>query len=155
VKVAARVPFLLGLLLAAVFALAACGGESKEDFISDADAICKDAEEKTDELEDPQNVEEVPEWADEVLDIAEESQGELEDLDPPSEVEDDFNTYLDNIDEGIELFEEVRDAGEAGDEERVQELLTSDEIEELDDENEELAKDIGFNDCGQEGSDDN
>ena len=119
VKRAAGLPLLLVLLLAAVFTLAACGGESKEDFISDADAICRDAEEKTDDVEDPQDVEDIPEWADELIDIAEESKGELEDLDPPSDVEDDFNTYLDNIDEGIELIEDVKDAADAGDEDQV------------------------------------
>jgi hypothetical protein len=144
-----RLALLLTLLLTAAFALAACGGDSKEDFANDADEICKEGEDKLDDVDRPSSTDEIPEYADETIEIAEDTKGELEDLDPPSEVEDDWNKYLDNVDEGIELIEDLGAAAERGDEEAVQELAQGDASDELEEENEEIADEIGLEQCGR------
>lgn len=141
---------LLLLALCAALAVGACGGESKEDFANDADEICKDAEEQIDDLDQPQDLDEFADFADESLDIAEETKGELEDLDPPGEVEDDWNRYLDNVDEGIELIEDARDAAEANDQTEFNEIINGDRSDELEEENEEIADEIGLEQCGRE-----
>jgi hypothetical protein len=152
VRSGARLSLLALLLLSAVFALAACGGDSKEDFANDADEICKEAEEKIDDVDDPQTTEEIPAYVDETVEIAEDTKSELEDLDPPSEVEDDWNSYLDNVDEGIELIEELGAAAERGDDQAVQELSQGEQQDRLNEENEELADEIGLDQCGREDS---
>jgi hypothetical protein len=149
VRPAARLPLLLALLLAAAFAIAACGGESKEDFANDADAICKEADEKLDDVDRPSTNDEIPEFLNETLEIAEDTKADLEDLDPPDDVEDDWNSYLDNVDEGIELVEDARDAAEEGDSERASQILNGDEQQELEEENDQLAEDIGLEDCAE------
>jgi hypothetical protein len=150
VKPAGRLSLLLMLLLAAVFALSACGGDDNDDFVSDADDICKEAEDKIDEIDRPSSVDEIPGYVDEVNEIADDTKADLEDLDPPSDVEDDWNNYLDNVDEGIELLNELSDAAEQGDEQAVQELSEGERADELQQENEEIAEDIGFEQCGRE-----
>jgi hypothetical protein len=142
--------------------LAACGGDddgnggggelSKDEFIEQADEICAEAEAKSDAVDDPRTAEGYVGWSDEQIEIGEETKAELEDLEPPSDVEDDFGSYLENVDETIALLEEIRTAAEAGDEDELRELLTGDEASQIRDENRELADDIGFEDCGREGS---
>jgi hypothetical protein len=150
VKPAGRLSLLLMLLLAAVFALSACGGDDKDDFVSDADDICKEAEDKVDELDRPSTVDEVPAYVDEANEIGEDTKAELEDLDPPTDVEDDFNNFLDNVDEGIELLEELKAAAERGDEQAIAEFDDDPRVNELNEENEQIAEDIGFEQCGRE-----
>jgi hypothetical protein len=137
------------LLLAAAFAFAACGGDSKEDFAKEADEICKEGEEKIEDLDEPSDLEGFAEFADESVAIAEDTKGELEDLDPPGDVEDDWNRYLDNVDEGIELIQDAGEAAEADDQERFNEIVQSDASDELEEENEEIADEIGFDQCGR------
>jgi hypothetical protein len=149
-KLAGRLPLLLMLLLAAVFALSACGGDDTEDFANDADEICQEGTEELEDLDRPGSLDEWPEFAEDAVEIAEDTKADLEDLDPPGEVEDDWNRYLDNVDEGIELIEETSDAAEAGDEERFNELIRGDRQQELEDENEEIADEIGLEDCGRD-----
>jgi hypothetical protein len=145
-----RLAALLLLLASLSFALVACGGDDKEDFVNEGNDICKEANEKVDDIDEPQNVDEVDEYADEILEVGEDTKSQFEDLDPPDEFQDDFDAYLDNVDEGLELIEELRDAGEAGDEARVEEILEGDELQDLDDEQEELARDMDLDDCAQD-----
>ena len=148
-KPRAALSAVLLLLVCAVFALAACGGDDKEEFISDADEICKNANEDLENIDEPTTDEELAPYLNEALDLAEDVQGDLEDLDPPDDVQDDWDQYLENTQEGLDIIEDARDQAEAGDTDTAQETLQSDEVEQLDEENEELANDIGLEECGE------
>ncbi len=142
-----------GLALIVAF-LAGCGGGgggerlTKEQFLEQADAICADFEAKLDELPDPQNLEELIALAGEAQPIAAEGVARVRALNPPEELEADVDAWLDLNEENVQRIEDLREAGEAGDEERVREIATGGS------ENEQkadaLAKKIGLSDCARE-----
>jgi hypothetical protein len=147
-----RLLLLVALALACTGALAACGGDdepSKDEFIEQADEICTDADEQLEDIEEPSTNDEIPRYLEEVLELSENVLSDFEDLEAPSEVEDDWNEYLDNSGEGIELLEEARDQAEDGDAEAARETLTGSEADELEEKEDELAEDIGFEECGK------
>ena len=119
------------------------------DFVERADAVCRDAEERTRQIEQPRTLGGIPAYADEISAVGEELRSDLEDLDPPSEVEAEFDRYLANVDEGLVKVDDLSAAAEAGDERRVEEIAG--QISALDEENERLADTIGFEDCGRSG----
>ena len=118
-----------------------------EDFVERADAVCRDAEERTGQIEQPRTLSGIPAYADEISAVGEELRSDLEELDPPSEVEAEFDRYLANVDEGLEKVDELSAAAGGGDERQVEQIAG--EISALDEENERLADAIGFEDCGR------
>src|SRR3712207_6005331 len=141
-KPRAYISTVLLLLVCAVFALAACGGDddddgpSKDEFVEQADEICKNANEDLEAIEEPSTDDELVSYLNEALDLAEEVQGDLEDVEPPDDVQDDWDKYLENTQEGLDIIEEARDQAEGGDTDAATETLQGDEIDELDEENE-------------------
>jgi hypothetical protein len=144
---------ILVLTLTCGVALAACGGDdepSKDEFVEQADEICRDADQQLEDIDQPSTDDEIAGYLDEVLELSDEVQGDLEDLDAPEDVQEDWDAYLDNTREGIEVLEEARDQAEGGDADAARETLTGSQADELEEEQEQLADDIGFEECGKD-----
>jgi hypothetical protein len=150
---------LLLLALVSLVALAACNdGQSREDFVAEANQICEDAQTSLEELgadaladQDPSEITQV---ASERLSSL---RGELEDLTPPDELSDDFDSMIEGLDGAIEdvdslsaAVEDIQGGAAQADEESLQEVqqLSQSMTEHLDQAS-EAARDMGLEGCGQ------
>jgi hypothetical protein len=143
--------------LLAVAALAACGGGdgggdrlSQAEFVSRADTICQEYEAKLDALGQPQNEEQLAEFADKAVPIAEDGREDLGELTPPEDLEDTYDAWLQQGDKAIDVVKRLRDAAEDGDRAEIQRIAQ--EAEQADRESNRLAAELGFKQCGASGS---
>jgi hypothetical protein len=105
--------------LVIALALSACGGDdgtSKDDFIEEADAICRDGEEKAQELgreafADPQNPtrEEVLALLQDALPIQRDIIAQIRDLEKPEGDEDEIDAFLTEAEQATDQAAEIRD----------------------------------------------
>jgi hypothetical protein len=147
-----------------VLAVAACGdgdgGSSgtptptaevtKAEFIEQADALCRDFREATEEVTrtEPSSPEEV---ADQVDRLATESERTLEKfraLTPPAGDEDVLRRYTESIEESNALIRKLGDAAQANDASAVE--AHSRDLQELAQRQRTLAQDYGFKVCGSD-----
>jgi hypothetical protein len=143
---ACAVPGVAALVLAA-----ACGGDdglSREEFVSEADAICQEFDQRVDDVEQPQSPDDVERYVDEVRPVIEDGLNELEGLQPPEEFEDQWNQLVARNDESLEALDDLRRAAANGDVERLQEI--SEEASRRDDESDRIAREIGLQECAGE-----
>lgn len=133
----------------ALFAATACSGQglSKEEFIEQADEICREAEEATQDLEPPRTPQALGEFVDEAQRITGELLTDLRELGPPEEGEQAVENLLAKIEEAMDLLPEIKDAAENRDSGRIQELGV--ELQEASSEANEIARDYGLEACGR------
>ena len=143
------------LLVISLLALAAagCGGGggdrlTREEFASQANAICQDFEQRISDLDEPENIGDVEDFADDAAEIAADGRDELADLNPPEELEEDYDRLLGSLDEAIEDIGRLGDAAADGDEAEVQRI--AEEGEAKDEESDELARELGLGDCAED-----
>ena len=146
-----------GVCIGLAAVVAGCGGDggnSREDYIAEADKICREAEETFASLEDElSGIGENATSEDEVLEeartifarAAEEAKpfaDQLSELEAPDDIADEAKEYAATVQEGVDAIER---ASEVKSVQELQEVGTS--IEENDTKQEELGKKIGFKDC--------
>ena len=140
------------LLLAGSVVLAGCGGGdggdrlSQAEFVTKADAICQEYEAKLDALGQPQNEDELADFADKALPIAKDGRDRLGELNPPENQQKTYDRWLEQGDRAIEIVEDLRDAAEDGDRAEIQRIAQ--EAEQADRESNRLADQLGFKECG-------
>jgi hypothetical protein len=140
------------LLLAVGLALAGCGGGdggdrlSQAEFVTQADAICQEYEAKLDALGQPQNEEQLADFADKAIPIARDGRERLGELNPPENQQENYDRWLEQGDRAIEIVEDLRDAAEDGDRAELQRIAQ--EAEQADQESNQLADQLGFKECG-------
>ncbi len=148
---------LLTLGLALALALAACGGDgggqlSREEFIRQANEICGRYDERLQEserkVEEAQTTEELAQVIEEALPTVREGFDELEALEPPDELQRDVDEWNRLNDEGLRQLEGLREAAEAGDEERLRSL--AEQAGENEDRSDEIARRIGADRCAED-----
>jgi hypothetical protein len=145
--------------------VAGCGGggsaSSKEDFISQADAICQKYDtEFTNEIEptfptvDPTSpstsaadLKKFEEPLHASHDLRNRQVGELRDLTPPEDFQDDWDTVISDLDTAIEATEEAADA--IGKADRTAVAAAFARAQPSFDEADKIAKEYGFKVCGQ------
>jgi hypothetical protein len=147
-----------GLTTATAIALAAgallvpaCGGGgdeglSREEFISRGDAICDEYDQRTEQVEDPESLDDVERFVEETRTLIRDGVDELKELEPPEELADDYNRWTSQIEENIGLLDDLEAAAAAGDEAQVQEILA--EAEQAGAQADRLAGEMGFEECG-------
>lgn len=142
--------FLLAALgcAALMLGLAACGGgDDGDDFVSQADDVCRDANEQIEPL--TVVIEEEPEEFAATLrqraDVGTERNEEISELDVPEEDAEAFEEFIDKSNQVQELSRENAAAIEAGDQPAQ---ATIDERNALIEETDQLAIDLGFEVCG-------
>jgi hypothetical protein len=146
---------LAGLAVVGAAALiAGCGGgsdsPSADEFRERADAICADANRELDPLEPASNSsEDVVTFLTSGLQIQQSQIDRLKDLDPPSDLEGTWNEAIDLLEQRQALIQEAADRIAAG--ESAAEVLGDDaEIERLQEESRQKARDLGLTVCGSE-----
>ena len=144
------------VLVAAVLAAGCGGGDGEgdaltpEEFRQQADAICVEFEGRLDELGAPESLEDLQGFVDDAVPILEEGTNELEQLQPPEELEEDWNRAMEINREQLDTVRELRTAAEEGDQARIAELLQ--EANAARQESDQLAADLGLEQCGSEAS---
>ena len=145
----------IAIALAVALAAAGCGAGdgggdrlTKEEYIAQADAICKQANEEIDALGEPATLEEIVTLAASAIEIQEESLAELRALKPPEEDEATLNEAYDLVEQQVEVGKQVKAAAEAGDMETIQTLIA--ENDPLDEQADQIALDYGLTECGND-----
>ncbi len=152
------------VVVGALVALAAgCGGGgsgsrlSKQEFITKADAICKDANDAFDQIDfgdvDPTSAAATEEDLDRFGDALEEGIGifrdevsTLRDLNPREDFEAAFDGAMDDLEAGIERLDEAANAAHDGDNATVRSKLN--ESQTFTDRADKVARDYGLEVCG-------
>jgi hypothetical protein len=134
--------------------LAACGGGSGEEqqltadqFRQQADAICKQYEEKINALGSPNSLADLGDFVDKAVPIIEEGNDKLAALQPPEELADDWNRAMDLQDQNLGVAKDLQQAIHEKDATKVQELLAK--LDETDAQSNQIARNMGLEECGQ------
>jgi len=148
------------ILVLALTVLAGCGGgdsPSTEDFVVDANKICREGEAKiqevTQEQQDaaskPESLEEQRQLVATVLDRTAEAyqpyMERLRALEAPSDLAEDWTSFLDGVEHAFDLIPELADATRAGDQKKLTEL--SEEFTRIARETRPFAEDNRLDDC--------
>jgi hypothetical protein len=158
---------LLLMLTIGLAALAGCGGgdddgsngsgPSREDFVADANAICREGEEKIREVssdgqQELQNATSDGEQRRVVGDLLERTSEEyrpyldrLQDLEPPEDLAQDWSSFMDRITEAFGLIPELAQATRDGNEQRLSELTS--QFTEIAEDTRPFAERTGLDDC--------
>jgi hypothetical protein len=134
---------------AVVFAFG-CSSDSRslEDWVSEADEICADADAQSDELgiEDPDDVRE---HGEEAAEIADGAIDDLDDLEPPSDDDDAelAEDLLDQLDHLVDVQRDALDLATEGNDDIGLLLSPLDDADQIE-EGAEVADDAGSDDCG-------
>jgi len=146
--------FGIAIALAALLAVAGCGGGgsgggdrlTKEEYIAQADAICKATEEKLDALAEPTSKEEFASFLEEGLGLSEGQLDDLRALNPPEADEATLEEAYSLVEQQLDVIRQMVDAVKADDEAAVQELITQGDA--LNDQADQIAADYGLKECG-------
>ena len=142
-------------LLAAALAISACGGDdggpSKAEFIEEADAICRESEERSQQIaaagfRDPQNPtgEEVLAIIEKLLPIQRETIADVRELEMPEDDEDEINSILDRAEAATDEVAAIRDPQQA-----MAAVQAADTPQDPFYEANQAAADYGFDECSE------
>jgi hypothetical protein len=136
----------IALALAAV--IAGCGSGdgadgSREDFVADANAICRDGEREVASRFDAEQP--TPESLEQLADAYQPYLERLRGLDAPRELEPGWREFVAGVDKGFELLPDLAEAAEAQDRERLQAI--SERAEEIADDTRPFAQSNGLDAC--------
>ena len=141
-----RAVLALTLLVAVV---AGCGGEetlTRADYITQADAICDDYNQRQAKLGDPESVEDIERLGDETKPLVEKQLAELRDLEAPEEIADDAAAAYDLLERQLPKLDALVRAAEANDVAKVQSVAAEAGV--LDKQADAKAEKIGLKVCG-------
>ena len=133
----------------AATALAACtsgSGISKEDFVADADDVCREADERIDEIGQPRVEEGVFEYVEQAEEISADLVADLRALDAPEGDQDEVDRMIDGLEEATGLLGGLARATIDRDAKEVQKLQL--QIQQITDDVSEFAESYGFEVCG-------
>jgi hypothetical protein len=119
---------------------------SKADFIAQADAVCKEANDRIDALPEPQSTDQLADLGQQVIDIGQEELDRLRVLRPPAADEATINGAYDLIEQQLGVAADLVDAARDGELGQVQQLL--DQGEQLNEQADRIASDYGLEECG-------
>jgi Tfp pilus assembly protein PilP len=135
-------------VLAVLVLAAGCGGDdrlSREEFVSEAEAICEDFDQRVNEVDEPESADDVERYVNEVRPVVEDGLDELRELQPPEEFEERWDVLMARNDDGLEALDDLAQAGANGDEARVQEI--SEDATRRDEESDRIALELGLEKC--------
>lgn len=141
----------LPVTLAVCVGLAACGSESltRDEYIKQADAICKDFDAKQKELPAPASIADFEELTDKAKPLIEEQVSQLRDLDAPEEIEKQTEEAYDLLDRQVPKLDELKQAAKENDTEEIQKVAES--AGKLSTQVNAKAREIGLKVCGSGG----
>lgn len=129
----------------------ACGKEDSgplaAEYLAAADRLCVRAQERVEELDDDfQNFDEVKRFAANAAKVGDALLTDLGALEVPEDLEEQVDEFNGAFKSGLRLIRQLGKAAEDEDADRIEEL--AEEVEDQDERLEDLAKDIGFKECG-------
>jgi outer membrane murein-binding lipoprotein Lpp len=148
------------LVVLALTVLAGCGGgsdSSTDDFVADANRICREGEAKIEEVAreqqeaagDLESLEQQREAVATTLERTAEAYApymeRLRALDPPSDLDENWTSFLDGVERAFDLIPDLADATRAADQQRLTEL--SEEFTQIARETRPFAEDNRLDDC--------
>lgn len=148
-------------LVLALTVLAGCGGggddASTEDFVADANKICREGAAKIQEVTreqqqaagNPDTLEAQRKAVADALERTAEAYApymdRLRELDPPADLDENWNSFLDGVERAFDLIPDLADATRNGDQKRLTEL--SEEFTQIARETRPFAEDNRLDDC--------
>ena len=144
---------LIGLITSTALAVGAgCGGGgdrlSREELVSEADAICAEYEAELGALAEPESLADFERLVQDAKPIVENGIESLQALEPPEDLEDEFDEWISRNEENVAAIEDLQEAVAERDEQRIQEIVR--QIDENEQEADELAAEIGLDDCASD-----
>ena len=144
---------LIGLVTSTFLAVGAgCGGDgdrlSREELVSEADGICAEYEAELGALAEPESLADFERLVQDAKPIVENGIENLRALDPPEDLEDEFDEWISRNEENVAAIEDLQEAVADRDEQRIQEIVR--QIDENEQEADELAAEIGLEDCASD-----
>jgi hypothetical protein len=145
---------LLGLVTSTALTVGAgCGGDggdrlSREELVSEADAICAEYEAELGALAEPESLADFERLVQDAKPIVENGIESLQALNPPEDLEDEFEEWISRNEENVAAIEDLQEAVADRDEQRIQEIVR--QIDENEQEADELAAEIGLEDCASD-----
>jgi len=140
---------LVGLLVLLVTACGGGGGSdarlSKEEFQSQANAICDMYQKQLDQLKTPANLDEIPDLVDQALAILNKEVVEISALNPPEELQSQFDEMIAASDKTKAAADDLSAAAKSGDQAAVQKAL--EEGNAASNQADELAGELGLDSC--------
>jgi hypothetical protein len=135
----------IGLALVLVCLAAGCGGNGKEDFQKQANAICERYDAKINALGTPSSPADIPQFVEKAIPIIQQGVAELRALKPPQELAGDYNRMLDETEKAIPAARDLADAASKNDAAAVQKAL--EEGNTANQNSDRLATKIGLSGC--------
>ena len=141
---------LIGLLLALVasLGLVACGGENKDDVIAEGDEICREANDRLEELEEPESVSGLPDYARDARPIVDDAIDDLKALDAPDEDKESFDEFIAQSEELVRVLRDLEDSDFGTSDEELEQQ--NEEISQITEASNAAAEEYGFRDCAEE-----
>jgi hypothetical protein len=143
------------LAILVVLLLAACGGGgggssrlSKSEFDSKANAICDEYEKKINDVQEPKNVKEVPDYIDKVLPLLREGTSKLDDLKPPEDLQSTADEWRKVLHDQVGEAEALKKAAEKRDTAEVGRIAN--EADQKNKRGNQLAAQLGAQHCAQD-----
>lgn len=143
---AVAVVLVVALILGGLALLFSGGGVSKEDFITEADAICSDIREQTASLDSPTDLPSTGEYFTALTPLLEEETSGIKALEPPDDDRETLDAWIATQEELAGTFEAAADAANSGDQEGFDAAFT--EANAVQAESGRLAVEYGFRVCG-------
>lgn len=137
---------------ALALAVAACGGGgggdrlTLDEYLAQADAICKEFDGKFGDLGEPESAADAGKLVRDGKVLAEEQLAKLRELRPPEDIEAKVDEAYNALDDQIALFDDFADAVEAEDSAKVEEITGK--LDDLNETADGVAKEIGLETCG-------
>jgi hypothetical protein len=138
---------LVGVLLLLATGCGGSGGGrlSKEDFQSQANAVCAKYQKQLDALGTPTSLDEIPALVQQALGILNKEIDEVAALNPPEELQSQFDALIAETNKTKQAATDLSDAAKSGDQAAVQKAL--DEGNAASDKADQLAGQLGLDSC--------
>jgi len=160
-----RIGVLAGVAAMAI-AIAGCGGDddttdtgatgasgasgtalTQEEFVSQANAICADANSQVEALQAPGNdIQSAGDYASQVVDISAPLIEQMAALVPPADLQAQFDDYVQSVRDQSDLAQQLADAADAGDTQQAQSIAQ--QLQAAD--NDPQAKALGLTECAKD-----
>ncbi len=136
------------VLVSALVALTACSSAlSKEEFIEQADQICEEADEQTQDLQPPRTPDALAEFVAEAQKVTEDLLDRLRELEPPDADQEVIDSLLATIEEAMAYLPQIQQAAEERDLQAINRL--GQELQRTAANANQIARDYGLEKCGR------
>lgn len=132
----------------ALVVFGACSsGLSKEEYIEQADAICAEADAKTQDIAPPKSAAELEDFVNQAEEVTAKLLADLRELEPPEEGRETVEQMLKKIEEAMGYLPEIEEAARSRDTQQL--TAVAQQLQSAASEANRLAQEYGLEKCGQ------